>query len=130
MPQPLEISSDLDLTVLMFAAAAALATGLLFGLAPALSAFVSAPASSLREIGCVAEPRKWRLFGKGLVVAEVTVAVVMLAAATLFVRHLSDLRTIGVGFDAEPVLLVRLDRSQSQRTPEQLATLYRQLWEE
>jgi hypothetical protein len=51
MPQPLEISSDLDLTVLMFATAAAVATGLLFGLAPALSAFVSTPASTLREIG-------------------------------------------------------------------------------
>jgi predicted permease len=129
MPQPLEISSDLDLTVLMFAAAAALTTGLLFGLAPALSAFVSTPASSLREIGRVAETRKWRLFGKGLVVAQVALAVVMLAAATRFVRHLSDLRTVGVGFDAEPVLQVRLDRSHSRRTPEQLAPLYRQLWE-
>jgi predicted permease len=129
MPQPLDISSDLDLTVLMFAAAAALTTGLLFGSAPAISAFVSTPASSLREIGRVAETRTWRLFGKGLVVAQVALAVVMLAAATLFVRHLSDLRTVGVGFDAEPVLQVRLDRSQSRRTPDQLAPLYRQLWE-
>jgi predicted permease len=129
MPQPLAISSDLDLTVLMFAAAAALTTGLLFGLAPALSAFVSTPASSLREFGRVPETRTWRRFGKGLVVAEVALAVVMLAAATLFVRHLSDLRTVGVGFDAEPVLQVRLDRSQSGRTPQQLATLSRQLWE-
>ena len=129
MPQPLEISSDLDLTVLMFAAAAALGTGLLFGLAPALSAFVSTPAPSLREIGRVAETRTWRLFGKGLVGAQVALAVVMLAAAMLFVRHLSDLRTVGVGFDAEPVLQVRLDRSQSRRTPEQLAALYQRLWE-
>jgi predicted permease len=129
MPQPLELSSDLDLTVLMFAAAAALATGLLFGVAPALSAFVSTPASSLREIGRAAETRRWRLFGKGLVVAQVALAIVMLGAATLSVRHLSDLRTVGIGFDAEPVLQVRLDPSQSERTPEQLALLYGQLLE-
>jgi hypothetical protein len=36
MPQPLEISSDLDLTMPMFAAAVALTTGLLFGLVPSL----------------------------------------------------------------------------------------------
>lgn len=95
----------------------------------ALSAFVSTPASSLREIGRAAETRKWRLFGKGLVVAQVALAVAMLGAATLFVQHLSDLRTVGVGFDAEPLLQVRLDRSQSRRTREQLAALCRQLWE-
>jgi predicted permease len=129
MPQPLEISSHLDLTVLMFAAAASLTTGVLFGLAPALSAFVSMPASSLRAIGRVAETRTGRLFGNGLVVTQAALAVILLGSATLFVRHLSDLRTVGVGFDAEPVLQVRLDPSQSGRTREQLAPLYRQLWE-
>ena len=129
MPQPLDISADLDLTVLMFAAAAALITGLLFGVAPALRAFVSTPESSPQEIGRATETRAWRLFGKGLVVAQVALAVVMLGAATLFVRHLSDLRTVGVGFDAEPVLQVRLDPSQSRRAPEQLAALYGQLRE-
>jgi predicted permease len=127
MPQPLEISSHLDPTVLVFAAAVSLATGLLFGLAPALSAFVPTPASSLHEIGRAAETRTWRRFGNGLVIAQVALAVVMLGAATLFVRHLSDLRTVGVGFDAVPVLQVRLDRSRSGRTPEQFALLYRQL---
>jgi predicted permease len=129
MPQPLEISSDLDLTVLMFAAGTALATGLLFGLAPALSALVSTPSSSLREIGRATETRTWRLFGRGLVIAQVALAVVMLGAATLFVRYLSDLRTVGVGFDAKQVLQVRLDPSRSGRTPEQLAPPQRQLWE-
>ena len=129
MPQPLEISSDLDLTVLLFAAATALATGLLLGLAPALGAFVSTPVSSLREIGRAGETRTWRLLGKGLVVAQLALAVVMLGAATLFVRHLSDLRTVGVGFDADPVLQVRLDPSRSGRTREQLTPRYQQLWE-
>jgi putative ABC transport system permease protein len=129
MPQPLDLSSDLDLTVLMFAAAAAFATGLLFGLAPALAAVVSTPGSSLREIGRVAETRHWRLFSRGLIVAQVALAVVMLGTATLFVGHLADLRTVGVGFDAEPVLQVRLDASRSGRTQEQLAPLYAQLWE-
>ena len=51
MPQPLQIPVHLDLRVLLFAAGAAVVTGLLFGLAPAWNAFVSAPSSSLRDIG-------------------------------------------------------------------------------
>lgn len=129
MPQPLDISSELDVTVLTFAAVITLSTGLLFGLAPALSAFVSTPASSLREIGRVGEGPRGRQFGRALVVAQVALGVVMFAAATLFVRHLSDLRTVGVGFDADPVLQVQLDRSQTKRTPAQLAQLHHQLWE-
>ena len=46
MPQPLQIPVHLDLGVLLFAAGAAVATGVLFGLAPAWHAFVSAPSSS------------------------------------------------------------------------------------
>jgi predicted permease len=129
MPQPLALSSDLNPTVLMFAAAAAVTTGVLIGLVPAIGAFVSTPVSSLRDVGRVGETRTWRLFGKGLVVAQVALAVVMLAAATLFVAYLSDLRKVGVGFDAERVLQVRLDGSQSTPTPEQLAPLHQELLE-
>ena len=129
MPQPLALSSDLNPTVLMFAAAAAVTTGVLIGLVPAIGAFVSTSVSSLRDVGRVGETRTWRLFGKGLVVAQVALALVMLAAATLFVGYLADLRKVGVGFDAERVLQVRLDGSQSTRTPEQLARLHQELFE-
>jgi predicted permease len=129
MQQPPQIPVDLDLQVLLFTAGSALATTLLFGLVPAWNAFVSAPSSPLRDIGGAAEPKAWRAFGRGLIVAQVALSLVLLSAATLFVRHLTNLRTVGVGFSGESVLQVRLDRSQSGLTPAQLAPLHQELLE-
>jgi len=127
MPQPLDIPVHLDLRVLFFAAGTAVATGLLFGLAPAWNAFVSAPSSSLRGIGGSAETPRWKRFGHGLVVAQVALSVMLLSAAALFVRHLTDLRTVGVGFQPTSVLQVRLDWSRSGYTSAQLGPMHRQV---
>ncbi|OLB60914.1 MAG: hypothetical protein AUI11_11915 [Acidobacteria bacterium 13_2_20CM_2_66_4] len=128
MPQPLQIPVHLDVHVLLFAAGAAVITGLLFGLVPAWHAFVSAPSSSLREIGgAAAETRGWRRFGHGLVVVQVALSVILLSAAALFVRHLTDLRTVGLGFQTNSVLQVSLDWSRSGYTPAQFGPLSRQV---
>ena len=86
-----------------------------------------APSSSLRGIGGAAETPRWKRFGQGLVVAQVALSVILLSAAALFVRHLTDLRTVGVGFQATSVLQVRLDSSRSGYTPAQLGPLRRQV---
>jgi len=127
MPQPLDIPVHLDLRVLLFAAGTAVTTGLLFGLAPAWNAFGSAPSSSLRGIGGAAETPHWKRFGQGLVVAQVAFSMILLTAAALFVRHLTDLRTVGVGFRAASVLQLRLDWSRSGYTPAQLGPMNRQV---
>jgi predicted permease len=127
MPQPLVIPVHLDLHVLIFAAGAAVTTGLLFGLAPAWNAFVSAPSPSLREIGGATETTRWKRFGQGLVVAQVALSVILLSAAAVFVRHLTDLRTVGLGFQVESVLQVSLDWSRSGYKPAQLGPLNRQV---
>ena len=127
MPQPLEIPVHLDLRVMLFAAGTAVITGLVFGLAPAWNAFVTAPSSSLRGIGGAAETPRWKRFGQGLVVAQVALSVILLSAAALFVRHLTDLRTVGVGFQATSVLQVRLDWSRSGYTPAQRGAMNRQV---
>jgi predicted lysophospholipase L1 biosynthesis ABC-type transport system permease subunit len=86
MPQPLEIPVHLDLRVLLFAAGAAVITGLLFGLVPAWHALASAPSTSLREIGSTGETRSWTRFGQALVIAEVALSVILLSAAAVFVH--------------------------------------------
>ena len=93
----------------------ALATGVLFGLAPAWSAFASAPISALRETGSAGERKSRRLFGQGLVAAQVALSVVLLSAAGLLVGHLSNLRNLNLGFQRESVLLVTLDPRQRLR---------------
>ncbi|HEX3702136.1 MAG TPA: ABC transporter permease [Vicinamibacterales bacterium] len=127
MPQPLQIPVHLDLPVLAFAAGAAITTTVLSGLVPAWHAFVSAPSSSLREIGTAAETRRWRRFGRGLVVAQVALSVILLSGAALFVRHLTDLRTVGLGFQSQSVLQITLDWSRSGYNREQIGASSRQM---
>ena len=126
MPQPLQIPVHLDLSVLAFAAGTSAATMLLASLVPAWYAFVSAPSSPLREIGAAAETRNWRRFGQGLVMGQVALSVILLSAAAVFVRYLTDLRTVGLGFQTSSVLQVGLDWSRSGYTPAQIGLLNRQ----
>jgi predicted permease len=127
MPAHIEIQPQLDLRVLLFTAAVSLVTGVLFGLAPALSACTAAPAASLRATGSAPDTPSRRLIGKGLVIAQVALSIVLLAAAGLFVRHMFTLRNVGLGFQRESVLLVSLDPTGSGYQANQLAPLYRQL---
>ena len=123
----IEIPVRIDAHVLLFTAGVALLTGVLFGLAPALRAMATAPASSLREIGRAGETRFRRLFGKSLVVAQVALSVVLLSAAGVFVRNLSNLENLDLGFRRDHVLLVTLDPAQGGYTGERLSIAYREL---
>jgi len=86
----------LDLTpdwrVFGFAAALAIGTGVLFGIAPALRATASQPSSHAR-------------LNSTLVAAQVAVSFVMLIGAGLFVRTFENLDGIDPGFRHEGVLL-------------------------
>ena len=129
MPAHIEIQPQLDLRVLLFTVGVSLATGVLFGLAPALSAYSSAPAASLRATGAAPDTPSRRFIGKGLVIVQVALSIVLLAAAGLFVRHMYTLRNVGLGFQRESVLLVTLDPAGSGYQANQLAPIYRQLLE-
>jgi putative ABC transport system permease protein len=127
LPQNIEIRVQPDLRVLIFAVSAAVLTGILFGLPPAWSAFSTAPASPLRQSGGGGDTRSRRLFGKGLVVAQVALSLVLLSAAALFMNHLSNLRNLDLGFQRDGVLLVTLDPRDSGYNRTQLADRYREL---
>jgi predicted permease len=123
----IELQVSPDMVVLLFTAGVALLTGVLFGLAPAWQTFRSAPASSLRDAGRAGETRLRRLFGKSLVVTQVAFSVVLLSAASLFVRHLSNLEHLDLGFRRDHVLLVDLDPSGSGYDRERLSRAYQEL---
>jgi putative ABC transport system permease protein len=127
LPPHLEIQVRPDFHVLLFVAGTALLTTLLFGLAPAWSAFVSAPAPSLGAAGRASETKVQRFFGNSLVVAQVALSVVLLSAAGLFVGYLENLDHLDLGFRKDHLLLVTLDPSQSSDKPEQLSQLYQGL---
>jgi putative ABC transport system permease protein len=124
---PISIQVQPDMQVLLFTGAVALFTGLLFGLAPAWNAFGSGPASSLRDAGRAGETRFRRLLGKSLVVAQVALSVGLLSAAGLFIRHLSNLEHLDLGFRRDHVLLMTLDPARSGYSPAQLSRAYQEL---
>ena len=125
---PVELHVRPDARVLLFTVGVSLATGVFFGLLPAIRAMGAAPAPSLREAGrCAGETRFRRLFGKALVVSQVALSVILLTAAALFVRNLANLENLNLGFNREHVVLFPLDPSRSGYSAEQLSREYREL---
>jgi putative ABC transport system permease protein len=125
MSGPLEIHATPDRNVLLFTVGVSLLTGLVFGLAPAWTVFKSVSVSSLRESGTVTESKLSRAFGRTLVVIQVTLSVVLMSSAALFVGHLLRLRGQDTtGFRRDNVLIVHLDPSRSGYNPERLARAY------
>jgi predicted permease len=124
---PVQLDAGLDLDALLFTTAIALLTGVIFGLAPAWHAFAAAPGTALRVTGTAGETRSKRLFGQGLIVAQVAVSMVLLSAAALFINHLSNLRNDGLGFDRKSVLIVTMAGSRTGYPPEQLSRPYQDL---
>ena len=116
-----------DLNLVLFTAALALATGLLFGLAPAWYALRAAPAIALRQTGRGGDTPFWRWFGKGLVAAQVALSIFLVTAAAVFLNHVARLRHFELGFRSDHVLLLTLDVEHSGYQREQLAARYREL---
>jgi predicted permease len=123
----IEVEVRPDLSIVLFTAAIALLTGLLFGLAPAWYAFRTQPAMALRQAGRGGDTWFWRWFGKGLVAAQVALSIFLVTAAAVFLDHLTRLRNFDLGFRSDHVLLVTLDPSHSGYQPEQLAAPYQEL---
>jgi putative ABC transport system permease protein len=99
----------MDGRVLLFALAAALLTGLLFGILPAIqtSAIDLNAALSETSRGGTAS-RGGRVMRGALVIAEVALAVVVLIGAGLLVRSFVRLRAVNPGFRPEGVLTLRV----------------------
>jgi putative ABC transport system permease protein len=98
----------LDLRVLAAAAAAACATGLLFGAAPALQSSKTDLVEALRDGGNVTAGRGRRRLRSALVIGEVALAVVLLVGAALFIGSFVSLVRIEPGFNPDHVLTAQL----------------------
>jgi predicted permease len=96
-----------------FAAAAALATGLLVGLFPVVSLWRSDPGAILKEEGR-GGGRPAARTRQALVVAEIAMALVLLAGAGLLIRTLAALLQEDPGFSRENVLLAQVALPESK----------------
>jgi predicted permease len=125
--QHVELQVKPDLNLLLFTTGIAVLTGLLFGLAPAWYAFRSAPAAAMRQTGAGGDTWFWRLFGRGLVIAQVALSIFLVTGTVVFLSHLAKMRNFDLGFRSDHVLLVTIEHSGSAYKPEQLAARYQEL---
>src|SRR5450432_484210 len=129
--EPLPFRASFDWRVLAFTFTVALIAAILFGLAPALRslrvdltpALKSGSAASAGE----SKQGRWVSLGSGLVVAQVTLAIVALMGAGLLLRTLTNLKSVELGFDPNNVLLFGVGLAGYQ--PAQIHALNQELQE-
>ena len=114
-----------SLLVLGFAFALSLATGIVFGVAPAWITSHSDPAEALRGMGRTTRERS--VAQKSLVVLQISLSVVLLIGAGLVTQSLRRLEDQNFGFQTQGRLLVNVDPSLAGYRPEKLGGLYQQL---
>lgn len=104
-----------DGTVVAFISAAALATTLLFSIAPAL---YTTRANGPRPGGRAPAGLGGFRFGAGqaLVVLQITLSAVLLCGAALFLRSLHNLTHLDAGFQHESILTMRVDATLPRST--------------
>jgi len=95
----------------------AFAAGVVFGLAPAWQGTRIDVFPALREVRSSSGTpgRQWlpARLGPTLVVAQITLAFLLLVGAGLFVRTLSRLQSVQLGFNAENLLLLEVNTQQA-----------------
>ncbi len=100
----------IDAGVLLFTLAAAIVTGIAFGLVPGIAAWKGNLNRELRESGRGLSSHSGRFRG-GLVVLEVALAMVLLVGAGLMVRTLSSLGAANLGFNPSHVVAFQVSLS-------------------
>jgi len=125
LPRSAEIG--LDGRVLFFTLVITLLTGVLFGLAPALKMSLSNSSDGLKEGGRGVSGTRNRIQGV-FVVAEMAMALVLLAGAGLMIRSLTRLWNVDPGFNSQNTLNigVSLPSSMMNATPDAIRAAFRE----
>ncbi|MGC1904941.1 MAG: ABC transporter permease [Candidatus Acidiferrum sp.] len=117
---PLLGEVHIDVTVLAFTLLIALATGLVFGLLPALQV------RGLRLHDTLKDANRGSSVGRGhawvrnaLVISEIGLACVLVVGAGLLIRSFVRVLDVNMGFNAEGTAAVRVDPNASYNTQEQ-----------
>jgi predicted permease len=124
---PLTISTTPDWRILAFTLAVSIATGVIFGLIPALQSTRPELAGTLKDqVGSIAGGTSVGL-RKALVVAQVTLSLLLLIGAGLFIRSLRNLKDLDPGFETSNLIEFAVDPTLNGYKPERSLDFYRQL---
>jgi predicted permease len=125
-PEPVPLNLTPDLPVLAFTLGITAVTALLFGSLPAFRASDLEFTPALKEgRGSSAATTRGAL-ARSLIVGQIALSVLLLAAAGLFVRSLIHLTTVDTGFDKNNALVFSLDSSTADLphgTPDEIRSV-------
>lgn len=127
------LHANLNWQVLGFTLALALATGLVFGLAPAIQATKVDLTPALKETRAGSRRGPGRRIGLGislsqvLVTSQIAISLLLVVAAGLFGRTLSNIQSVELGFNKKNVLLFSLNGRQAGYKNAALAQFYADL---
>ena len=120
---------EIDWRVLLFSLGITIATGVIFGLAPAWATAKTAVSETLKESGSnTSSEGGRRQFRNGLVVCEMALALVLLTGAGLLVRTFLELASVDLGIEPNNVLTMGVSLPQYKYgAVSQQAIFYREL---
>jgi len=124
---------NIDWRVLVFTLAAALLSGVIFGLAPAVRLARMNLADALKQAGRGAIGTAFGRSHRGrrlLVAGELALSVMLLVGASLLIRSLANLQNVDPGFKPQGVLSFALQLAGRQyNAPLPVLSTYKQIWE-
>lgn len=124
---PLMISSMPDLRILLFNLGISLLTGLIFGLVPALQATRPDLAPTLKDQAGAVVGGTSVFIRKALVIAQITLSLLLLIGAGLFIHSLANLKDLNPGFQTKNLLAFNVDPGMNGYSDEHSLDFYRQL---
>jgi putative ABC transport system permease protein len=119
---------SLEATVLLFALAISLLTGVVFGLSPALGAIAGRGLDALREAGRSGTAgRGGRSFQRVLVAGETALALMLLAGAGLLVRSFLRMRAVDPGFQPSGTIAMSVNLPSAYADPSRRVSYAREV---
>ncbi|WP_263353084.1 ABC transporter permease [Acidicapsa acidisoli] len=103
-----------DWKVLLFTVAITIATGILFGLAPAFAAARAGVSAGLKESSQSVTRRRKSWGGRSLVAFQIALSTLLVIGAGLFLRTLVGLNAVNVGFRTDHLLLAEISLPPKQ----------------
>ena len=120
------VAVDTDFRLMAFVAMVSVATAILFGSVPAWRSLRASLVTSLAGRRASADPSNQRV-GSLLVVAQVAVSLVLVMSAGLFLRTLTNLRSVDLGFVPERLVILNVNPRAAGYRSEQVSSLTERL---
>jgi predicted permease len=113
LPAPVGTSAPPDWRVVAFTAGVTAVAGIVFGMAPALRGTRMELGTALKESSrSVAGANT--VLSRGLLVVQVSISLLLLVGAGLFLRTLDNLRSVDIGWNPQNLVFVRVDAEGAQ----------------